>query len=756
MEHTINRTQPLDSQYREHNDYLGELRGKFKYYRATPDAALLNATAIEQWGINKKWAITSLVPALPRELATSVFRQYVKKWEDYVLANGNARSANIWLREIVKQCRESAQRFPVPIDDLYFESGRKAQAQIWCDKCVAAVTDCASQKMSIADTKEVVKEIGLAWGFTVADSTQQIEPVEDESHADFVLREADELAWFSISRFLEDKWWERKIDRAYRQFHEHCQIINGRVHQGASRYLSAHGLGDFRARKMSAELAMSKMVARNEQTGEEIDMLDIIKGSVANPEIRRKELMCRMRGFEDTADEHKLIGGFFTFTAASKYHAFNKRKDGKGAYRNKYYQGASPRETQAHLVKVFSRARAKLKRLDMELIGFRVVEPHHDGTPHWHAAFFFNPKHEPAIRQVFADYFTREDRAELDVSDDEFALWEGAVIDSDLFDEEKAAETKALITSISARISARFKCILIDPSLGSATSYIAKYISKNINGYKIDDEEGKPADKSAELACGWASTWRIRQFQQIGGPSVSVWRELRRLPQDEYVAAGKAIAKEQGEPYVPEIRTLIDIQAEHKGDNIEVARIAADLGNWSMYIKSMGGLFCTRKNFPVAMVYKPVDNAFGETVKKLKGLGAFDRSMVTRSDDWSIVKKASESEGVDLKRNDSSALGALSLSVLGDKINSVEEPLIEQAGQLGVIISESEAQILSAGGRITLSNRIVGEERRIESMRLAKTSLNRGSDLLEINYEVKNACCLVLNNHCIRKTVVAK
>lgn len=217
-----------------------------------------------------------------------------------------------------------------------------------------------------------------------------------------------------------------------------------------------------------------------------------IDKSNANPAIRRCELMVRMRGFEDLADEHGYIGAFITLTAPSKYHSCHS----KGGF-VKNWIGNNPRDTQKYLCGVWAKIRAKLSRDDIRYFGFRVVEPHHDGTPHWHILVFILPEHRGAVERIMRAYALEVDG-----------------------DEPGAREN-------------RFKFIDIEKENGSATGYIAKYISKNIDGYalngEVDDETGQDLKTMSKAVTAWASRWRIRQFQQIGGAPVTVYRELRCL-----------------------------------------------------------------------------------------------------------------------------------------------------------------------------------------------------------------------------------
>ena len=210
-----------------------------------------------------------------------------------------------------------------------------------------------------------------------------------------------------------------------------------------------------------------------DEEGNRISLIEKYDCSVANPAIRRCELMTRIRGFENICNELGYVGEFYTLTAPSKYHATTK-----AGYRNSKWNGASPSDTQSYLTGLWARIRAKLHREEIRIFGIRVAEPHHDGTPHWHMLMFMLPEDVERVRLIIRDYAWEEDHHELR--------------------SDKAKK-------------ARFHAEAIDPEKGSATGYVAKYISKNIDGYALDgefdDESGELLKETAPAVSAWAARW---------------------------------------------------------------------------------------------------------------------------------------------------------------------------------------------------------------------------------------------------------
>lgn len=309
-------------------------------------------------------------------------------------------------------------------------------------------------------------------------------------------------------RASDSNWWRRQLRKASGRFAEKLALAYGLVTRHKMIYCSDIALKRFRDMKQRNRMMMENTILVNGE-GQEFTLQEISDKTVANPTNRRHELMTRIRGFEEYAKHTGKAAVFLTFTAPSKYHA-----------RSSKYNGATPRDTQNYHNRVWARIRAQLAREEIEIFGFRVAEPHHDGTPHGHFLLFCEPKLQTRLVQIADQYALQEDGT------------------------EKGARKH--------RLTVEF----IDRRKGSAASYIAKYIAKNIDGFGVDNDlYGFDSASSAERITAWASLWGIRQFQQIGGIPVTVWRTLRR------------------------------IESEFDDEQCERARSAADNGEWDLFLR---------------------------------------------------------------------------------------------------------------------------------------------------------------------------
>jgi hypothetical protein len=294
-------------------------------------------------------------------------------------------------------------------------------------------------------------------------------------------------------RLRSPDWWRRRLRSVLTRRCEEVFRRLGFVRRQTSAYVSGDALTRIRAAGVKGRRWMAETVAVCEETGEALPLDQIAQHSLANPTLRRGELMLRARGFQETAQgaAHRCL--MVTVTCPSAFHPWLHSGD-----RNPAYNGTTPREAQAWLGKRWARARAGLKRRRVLYYGFRAAEPHHDATPHWHMVLYAPADGLEVIKAVVRKVWLR-----------------------DYPDEPGAAQHRVVFTDE-------------DPARGSGVAYLAKYVAKNIDGAgsigaESSDESGRPVSEDAQHAIAWARLHGIRQFQQLGGPAVTLWRELRRV-----------------------------------------------------------------------------------------------------------------------------------------------------------------------------------------------------------------------------------
>ncbi len=331
----------------------------------------------------------------------------------------------------------------------------------------------------------------------------------------------------AVARLSCPRWWRRQLRKSWTRRAENGMRELGLVRKGREVYASDEAVKFQRAKSRAHREFLKAHVAVSGE--DQLELFELAKGSISNPAIRRGEMMLRMRGFEEIAKKRGDGWCMFTLTTPSRFHA--QLADG-GA--NPRYMRECIRAGQAWLCKMWARARAKLKRLSIVYYGFRAAEPHHDGTVHWHLLTFGAVRALETLQTVLRGFWL-----------------------SDAGDERGALER-------------RVKVVEGDASKGSAAGYLAKYIAKNTDGagriaFEADEETGAPVGDSIERVIAWARIQGIRQFQQIGGPPVTLWRELRRL------------------------------RAAHPCEHIEAVRMQCEIPSWSGFIDANSGIEAGRR-----------------------------------------------------------------------------------------------------------------------------------------------------------------
>ncbi len=457
----------------------------------------------------------------------------------------------------------------------------------------------------------------------------------------------------AIGRMSDPLWWRKKLRRAHAKALEGAAIRLGYVNAAQQCYVSDDSQQRHGQMKRAAAVMLENTIATNED-GQEFTMAELVAASTANKLIRRAELMTRIAGFERLALDMGHVGLFMTMTAPGRMHRFVKAKKGKrdhttkAVFLNPKFDGTMPDDAQDRHAAVWARIRAQCARRGIRFYGFRIAEPNHDGTPHWHLLLFLDPAmpgdcQRAAIPRFYA-IVRRYSLGKGERNAQRLAIMKTPVFSPLRFaymrKEYRQAVVAKLVHTFDVAERARqntqraekkhgvdFKPILAGK--GSAAGYIAKYVAKNIDGYGLEkDMFGNDAVTTSARVEAWASTHGIRQFQQIGGPPVGVWRELRRvkgLPDDapaHLVEAWEAVNKVQTLP------------------GRESASVA-----WDKYTRAQGGVFCGRKSrIKVATRHNDTLGRYGEP------LGARPIGVVTESDEFWTPANMAHMGGRSLRR----------------------------------------------------------------------------------------------------------
>lgn len=438
----------------------------------------------------------------------------------------------------------------------------------------------------------------------------------------------------AIKRAQDPKWWRKRLRTHVARIVEGGAISLGLVHRASGGYISHTGLMRRTHQVRRNAETLKRTLYRNE-AGQIYNLGELAALGTSNPVVRGGELMTRVRGAEEYADARAHVGLFVTLTLPSRFHPVKLGSGGRPIRNDKYVPGITPRDGQMWLRTNWQKVRSRCARRGVRMYGLRVAEPHHDATPHWHALIWVeNEAQAQELEATIRQYWLADDG-----------------------DEPGAQKNRVCIKRMVT---------------GGAAGYVAKYIAKSVGHHALEEHLDVVQGQEVQLELGldkpvqpeakesekdgfagyrrvdaWAAHWGIRQFQTIGMPSVTVWRELRR------------VSKDQLELFDTETRAAFT--ACHRAGEVRA--------DWRAFMEAMGGHACKRNEWHLRVVQRTPQrgavNQYGEPqpISRIVGLTPqrgrmCGRWLVSRRIAWTPYVSTHAEEGAENTQDAGESQGA--------------------------------------------------------------------------------------------------
>ncbi len=423
-----------------------------------------------------------------------------------------------------------------------------------------------------------------------------------------------------FARITDPSFWRRHYATNAKRAHEFAYIRTGFVSGAKERYVSDSTLSLYRNyRESQQQFLNSYYVVDRKPNSMGEHSRRLLADLAKSEEAKRAKLWAFLSGIEQLSVEAGLSCALLTLTLPASFHA-NPTTGGSS------YDGVStPQDGGRYLAMLWNKIQRDLHNEGIAVSGARFVEPHKDGTPHWHLWMHYQQAYLPRILAVIARYFPGDAskrvaavRVRTVEADPRGKLYNKK--DGSRFTEcfQRFDPATVSLKPASSRFKAQVDLSVINRAYANGATYASKYAMKT-----LQPGEGSEAERVA--ASRWI--WRLRSFAFFGIRNcLGAWDELYRakeVPTDPTVKALFNAVHEKPGKHTKQVRN----RATGRVEEIEVE------GGTAAFLRLQGGLSAADGLVPcdhirVRLIYKPVLNRYGDAVRVKVGM------MVVRDDEY--------------------------------------------------------------------------------------------------------------------------